>query len=118
MTNPQTAAFTTPSGRTMEGSSSYGRRRSAGWADSVGGQWGAMAAGAVAGVATGVLMATLGAALGLTATAISAEAARDNAISMEGVGQAAVGFSIGAGIWLVIWACEVVPLWICGSSSL
>lgn len=61
-----------------------------------------MAAGAITGVAVSVLMATLGAALGFTATAAAVDTARDLAASAEGVGKAAVGFGIAAGIWLLV----------------
>ena len=77
----------------------YGERvlLSPGWT------WAGIAGGAVAGLAVGILMATLGAAIGLTAGAnvdartLGAEDAKD----------AAVGFGIGAGVWLIVTAAIV-----------
>ena len=107
MTTSQTSAFNTPSGRAGDTSLGYGRNRPMTWSDSFGGQWGAMAAGAVTGVAVAVLMATLGAALGMTATATVASATDGYAATAEGLGQAAAGFGIGAGIWLLLSAAVV-----------
>jgi hypothetical protein len=75
--------------------------------DQFGGQWGAMAAGAITGVAVTVLMATLGAALGLTATAAVAGSPDAHAATAEGIGEAVAGFGIGAGIWLLLTAAVV-----------
>lgn len=93
-----------PSGRSDDSSRSYSRTRPIGGGD---GQWSAIAAGAITGLAAGVLMAALGAALGLTATAAVADAAANQTMSVEGVGEAAVGFSVGAGIWLLLTAAVV-----------
>lgn len=71
------------------------------------GQWGAIAAGAVTGLAATVLMATLGAALGLTTTAAAVDADRLRTATAAGAEQAAAGFGIGAGIWLLISAATV-----------
>lgn len=71
------------------------------------GQWSAIVAGAIAGIAAGVLMTALGAALGLTATAAVADAATNRSMSADGMGQAAAGFGIGAGFWLLLTAAVV-----------
>jgi hypothetical protein len=107
MTTSQTSSFNNPSGRSIDASGTQVRARSNGWSDSVGGQWNGVAAGAITGVAASVLMMTLGAALGLTATAAVADSTSGYAVNSEGIGQAAVGFSIGAGIWLLISAAVV-----------
>jgi len=75
--------------------------------DQVGGQWGAVAGGAFAGLAVGVVMATLGAALGLSASAATADHASAYTVTADGVQGAAVGFGIGAGIWLLLSAAVI-----------
>lgn len=66
-----------------------------------------MAAGAITGFAASVVMMTLGAALGLTATAAAVPSATDYAADSNDMGQAAVGFGIGAGVWLLLSAAVV-----------
>lgn len=71
------------------------------------GQWGAIAGGAFTGLAVGVAMATLGAALGLTASAVAADQASESFVGADGAQAAALGFSIGAGVWLLLTAAVV-----------
>lgn len=103
-TSSQTAAFNNPTTRIDDSSRFPTHHR---WNGVGAGQWGAVVAGAVTGIAAGVLMATLGAALGLTATAAAADSVSTQSTTAEGVGQAVVGFSIGAGIWLLVSAAVV-----------
>jgi hypothetical protein len=65
-------------------------------------QWGAILAGAFAGFAATIIMATIGGALGMTAGA--AGIATADTASPETAGEAAVGFGIGAGVWLLLTA--------------
>ncbi len=74
--------------------------------DGVGGHWGAIAAGAFTGVAVGVVMTTLGAALGLTASAVAADRA-SSALYADGIQDAAAGFGFGVGIWLLLSAAVI-----------
>lgn len=105
MTVSQTTAFQTSPGRNDDASRAYTRNRFTGGGD---GQWSAIAAGAITGLAAGVLMAALGAALGLTATAAVADAAVTSQVAnASDIGDAAVGFGIGAGIWLLLSAAVV-----------
>lgn len=71
------------------------------------GQWGAIAGGAFTGLAVGIAMATLGTALGLTASAVAADQARVSSFSEDGAQAAALGFSIGTGVWLLLTAAVV-----------
>ncbi|MBL8897049.1 MAG: hypothetical protein JNM84_05455 [Planctomycetes bacterium] len=73
----------------------------------LGDQWGAIAAGAIAGLAIAVLMATLGVALGLTASAVAVPDANMSGVSMNDAQNVAVGFGIGAGVWILITAAAV-----------
>jgi hypothetical protein len=65
-------------------------------------QWGAILAGAFAGFAVTLIMATIGGAIGITAGA--AGIANADTTSRETAGEAAVGFGIGAGVWLLLTA--------------
>lgn len=80
-------------------SHAYGERTllSPGWT------WAGIAGGAVAGLAVGILMATLGAAIGLTAGA----GVDARTLGVEDAKDAAVGFGIGAGVWLIVTAAVV-----------
>jgi len=65
-------------------------------------QWGAILAGAVAGLGTLIIMATLGAALGITAGTVGVhqtETANGNTAE-----NAALAFGIGSGIWMLLTA--------------
>lgn len=65
-------------------------------------QWGAILAGAFAGLAVTIIMATIGAAIGMTAGAAGMASA--GTANSETAHDAAVGFGIGAGAWLLLTA--------------
>lgn len=65
-------------------------------------QWGAIIAGAVAGLGVVFIMTTLGAALGVTAGTIAGHAT-DNPDGGT-AGKAALAFGIGSGIWMLLTA--------------
>lgn len=69
-----------------------------GW-NLVSGHWGAILAGAVAGLGTTILMGTLGAALGLSGTAAAIGASEPDDV--------AAGIGIGAIVWMLITAVVV-----------
>ncbi len=87
-----------------------------GWSGRV--QWGAILAGSAAGFGVVILMGLLGAALGITA-GTAAGLAADNATSADTVGKAAVGFGIGAAIWMILTAVAtgLVGGWVLNSTS-
>ena len=70
-------------------------------------QWGAIVAGAFTGLAAAIIMATLGAAIGLTAGAVAADSVNPAGVTTGDVSNAAVGFGIGAGVWLLLSAIVV-----------
>jgi hypothetical protein len=65
-------------------------------------QWGAILAGAFAGIVVVVLMATLGAALGITAGAVGVNSA--DTVNAGTAEKAATAFTIGAAIWVLLTA--------------
>ena len=65
-------------------------------------QWGAILAGAFAGIAVMVLMATLGAALGITAGAFGVSTAES--FGSETPEKAATAIGVGAAIWILLTA--------------
>lgn len=69
-------------------------------ADSLRGQWRAILAGSIAGLGTFALMGTLGAALGLTATAVATTTRAD-------AGETAVGIGMGVILWTLLTALVV-----------
>ena len=72
-----------------------------GWAGQV--QWGAIAAGALAGFGTTIIMATLGAAIGITAGASMV----DEPMTSADAERTALGFGIGSVIWMALTALVV-----------
>lgn len=70
-------------------------------------QWSAIAAGAIAGFAIAVLMATLGTALGLTASAAAIPEANASGVSAYDAQNIAATFGIGVGIWMLLTAVAV-----------
>ena len=80
-------------------------------------QWGAILAGAFAGFAVVVLMSTLGAALGITAGAISINAA--DTVSPDTAEKAATASGIGMAIWTLLTALAtgLVGGWVLNSCS-
>ena len=65
-------------------------------------QWGAILIGAVAGIVVLVLMTTLGAALGITAGAITVSTIET--VNAESAERTARAFTIGAAIWMLLTA--------------
>src|SRR5436189_4408931 len=65
-------------------------------------QWGAVLAGTFAGLAATIIMGTLGAALGMTAGAASMT--HTDSVNSDMAEKAAVGFGLGAGIWMLLTA--------------
>jgi hypothetical protein len=65
-------------------------------------QWGAIFAGAFAGIAVAVLMTTLGAALGISTAAV--HVGSSESLSGESAEKAATAVSIGAAIWILLTA--------------
>ncbi len=65
-------------------------------------QWGAIIAGGVAGFGAVIIMATLGAALGLTSGVVGA--ASSESVTPESASKAATAFGIGTGIWALLTA--------------
>jgi hypothetical protein len=80
-------------------------------------QWGAIIAGAFAGFAVTVLMATLGAALGITAGAVGVNTA--DTVSGDTAEKASTAFGIGAAIWILLTALAVglVGGWVLNSCA-
>jgi hypothetical protein len=72
-----------------------------GWAGQV--QWGAIAAGAFAGFGATIIMATLGAAIGITAGASLV----DEPMTSTDAERTALGFGIGSVIWMALSAVVV-----------
>ena len=72
-----------------------------GWAGQV--QWGAIAAGAFAGFGATIIMATLGAAIGITAGASMV----DEPMTSADAERTALGFGIGSVIWMALSALVV-----------
>jgi hypothetical protein len=72
-----------------------------GWAGQV--QWGAIAAGAFAGFGATIIMATLGAAIGITAGASMV----DEPMTSTEAERTALGFGIGSVIWMALSAVVV-----------
>ncbi|MBV8879799.1 MAG: hypothetical protein JO332_07545 [Planctomycetaceae bacterium] len=68
-------------------------------------QWGAIVAGAVAGFGAFIIMTTLGAALGITAGTVAGHNT-DNPTG-DTAGKAAMAFSIGTGVWMLITAAVI-----------
>lgn len=64
--------------------------------------WGSLASAAFAGLATTIVLATLGAAIGITTGA-----AMEPSVTTEGARETAAGFGIGAGVWGLISAVIV-----------
>lgn len=64
--------------------------------------WGALASAAFAGLATTIVLATLGAAIGITTGA-----GMEPSATTEGARETAAGFGIGAGVWGLISAIVV-----------
>ena len=80
-------------------------------------QWGAILAGAFAGFAVMLIMATLGAALGVTAGAVGV--ASTSTVSGDTAEKAAGAFSIGAAIWILLTslATGLVGGWVLNSTA-
>jgi len=80
-------------------------------------QWGAIAAGALAGFAVVILMSTLGAALGITAGAVGINAAET--VNADTAQKASTAFEIGAAIWILLTALAtgLVGGWVLNSCS-
>jgi hypothetical protein len=80
-------------------------------------QWGAILAGAFAGFAVVILMSTLGAALGITAGAVSVNTA--GTVNTDTAEKAATAFSIGTAIWILLTALAtgLVGGWVLNSCS-
>jgi len=80
-------------------------------------QWGAILAGAFAGFAVMLIMATLGAALGITAGAVGV--ASSQTVSTETAEKAAGAFTIGTAIWILLTALAtgLVGGWVLNSTA-
>jgi len=80
-------------------------------------QWGAILAGAFAGMAVVILMGTLGAALGITAGAVSVSTA--GTVSGDTAEKAASALGIGAAIWILLTALAtgLVGGWVLNACS-
>ncbi len=80
-------------------------------------QWGAIAAGAIAGFAVVVLMATLGAALGITMGAVGVNTT--DTVSSDTAEKASAAFGIGAAIWILLTALAtgLVGGWVLNSCA-
>jgi hypothetical protein len=80
-------------------------------------QWGAILAGAFAGFAVTLIMTTLGAALGITAGAVSV--ASTETVNPDTAEKAAGAFTIGAAIWILLTALAtgLVGGWVLNSTA-
>jgi hypothetical protein len=80
-------------------------------------QWGAILAGALAGFAAFILMSTLGAALGISAGAVTVNTAES--VTPDTAQKATAGFAIGAAIWILLTALAtgLVGGWVLNSCS-
>ena len=80
-------------------------------------QWGAILAGAFAGFAVTLIMATLGAALGITAGAVGV--ASTETVSPDTAEKAAGAFTIGTAIWILLTALGtgLVGGWVLNSTA-
>lgn len=80
-------------------------------------QWGAILAGAFAGFAVTIIMATIGGAIGMTVGAAGMSGA--GTANSETANDAAVGFGIGAGAWLLLTALAtgLVGGWVLNSTA-
>jgi hypothetical protein len=80
-------------------------------------QWGAILAGAFAGFAVVLIMATLGAALGITAGAVTVAATET--VSTDTAEKAAGAFSIGTAVWILLTALAtgLIGGWVLNSTA-
>jgi hypothetical protein len=80
-------------------------------------QWGAIIAGAFAGIGVVMVMATLGAALGITAGAVGVSTTQT--VNPNTAEKAATAFTIGAAIWVLLTALAtgLVGGWVLNSTA-